>query len=193
MKHTGIIISHKTPLETIQAIILADKKGVETVWAISGGIMPDLLTYYAAAAIQTKKIKFGTSILPILPRHPTVLIAQALVLENLAPGRLRLGIGTSHKYFMETIQGLSFEHPQETLSEYVCILRQGLWDGKIDFSGKDYNIHKLTIPTNCKPPKTPILLAALREKAFILSGEISDGAISWMCPVDYLLNVANRQ
>lgn len=190
MKKVGLVISHTTPKETIEAIIKADKVGVETVWSISGGISPDLLTYYAAAAVQTRQIKFGTSIIPILPRHPTALIGQVVALENIAPRRVRLGVGPSHKYSMEQLLGLNFDHALGKLQEYVHILRQGLWDGKIDFSGNYYNIHKLSLPSSLTPPKTPILISALREKAFELAGEIADGAISWMCPIEYLLKTA---
>ena len=190
MRNVGLVISHTTPRETIESIISADKKGVETVWSIAGGINPDLLTYYAAAAVQTKHINFGTSIIPILPRHPTALIGQVVVLENLAPGRVRLGVGPSHKFSMENLLGLEFEHPQDRLREYVTILRQGLWEGKIDFSGNYYKVHKLSLPSPITPPKTPILVSALRKKAFELAGEIADGAISWMCPIDYLLKNA---
>ena len=35
-----------------------------------------------------------------------------------------------------------------------------------------------------------MLVSALGQKAFRLAGEISDGAISWMCPVPYLLGKA---
>lgn len=190
MKNVGLVLSHNTPKDTIDAIISADKMGVETVWSISRAMDPDLLTYYAAAAVKTKQINFGTSIIPILPRHPIVLVSQIVVLENLAPGRVRLGIGPSHKYSMENMLGLDFEHPQKKLHEYVTVLRQALWEGKIDFSGDYYNIHQVSLPSSIKIPKTPILIAALREKAFELAGEIADGAISWMCPIDYLEKVA---
>ena len=36
--------------------------------------------------------------------------------------------------------------------------------------------------------KIPLLISTLGEKAFLLAGEISDGALSWLCPVQYLLN-----
>lgn len=190
MKNTGLVISHKTPRETIDTIIKADTMGIETVWSISGGIDPDLLTYYAAAAVQTKQIKFGTSIIPILTRHPNVLVGQVIVLENLVPGRLRLGIGPSHKPSMEKLLGLNFDHALGKLEEYVAILRQALYEGKIDFSGNYYNIHEISLRSDITPPRTPILISALREKAYKLAGETADGAISWMCPVDYLVSLA---
>lgn len=44
-----------------------------------------------------------------------------------------------------------------------------------------------TIP---RPAQIPLLISALGEKAFRLAGEIADGAISWVCPVPYLLDTA---
>ena len=36
--------------------------------------------------------------------------------------------------------------------------------------------------------KIPLLISTLGEKAFLLAGEISDGALSWLCPISYLVN-----
>jgi alkanesulfonate monooxygenase SsuD/methylene tetrahydromethanopterin reductase-like flavin-dependent oxidoreductase (luciferase family) len=33
-----------------------------------------------------------------------------------------------------------------------------------------------------------VLISTLGKKAFQLAGEVADGALSWMCPVQYLLN-----
>jgi alkanesulfonate monooxygenase SsuD/methylene tetrahydromethanopterin reductase-like flavin-dependent oxidoreductase (luciferase family) len=40
------------------------------------------------------------------------------------------------------------------------------------------------------PPRIPIPISALRAGAFHLAGEIADGAISWVCPVPYLMGTA---
>lgn len=67
---------------------------------------PDALTTLAAAAVKTSTVNLGTSIVPIYPRHPLVMAQQALALHDLAPGRLRLGIGPSHRFVIENIYGL---------------------------------------------------------------------------------------
>jgi alkanesulfonate monooxygenase SsuD/methylene tetrahydromethanopterin reductase-like flavin-dependent oxidoreductase (luciferase family) len=76
--------------------------------------------------------------------------------------------------------------PLDHLREYVNVLRAALWEGKVDHHGRFFTI-KATMP---RTPRTPILISALRMGAFQLAGEISDGAISWMCPVPYLLEKA---
>src|SRR5213593_4137869 len=62
--------------------------------------------YTSSSCNKTSTIRLGTSIVPTYPRHPLVLAQQALSLYDIAPGRLRLGIGPSHKAIIEGIYGL---------------------------------------------------------------------------------------
>jgi alkanesulfonate monooxygenase SsuD/methylene tetrahydromethanopterin reductase-like flavin-dependent oxidoreductase (luciferase family) len=147
---------------------------------------PDTLSIFAAAAVQTNNIRIGTAIVPTYPRHPLALAQQALTISDLAPERLRLGVGPSHRPIIEGVYGIPMTSPLEHLREYVTALRAILWDGNIDHHGNFYTIKtKLS-----RTPRTPILISALREGAFHLAGEIANGAISWICPVPYLLNKA---
>jgi F420-dependent oxidoreductase-like protein len=159
------------------------------VWSTVGGTNPDAVTLFAAAAATTKQIGLGTAIVPTYPRHPLALASQALVLEALAPGRFRLGLGPSHRPTIEGMFGLTMNRPLEHLREYLGILRSLLWDGSVDFSGTYFQV-KAQLPAGVEPPKTPLPISALRAGAFRLAGEISDGALSWVCPVPYLVNVA---
>jgi F420-dependent oxidoreductase-like protein len=155
-----------------------------------GGAAPDAVTLFAAAAARTKRVNFGTSIVPIYPRHPVALASQALVLADLAPGRFRLGVGPSHRPTIEGAFGIPFVKPHEYLREYVQVLRQILWDGKVEYDGEFFKVHQLALPPGLAAPRMPILTSALRANAFRLAGEIADGAISWMCPVPYLVQTA---
>jgi alkanesulfonate monooxygenase SsuD/methylene tetrahydromethanopterin reductase-like flavin-dependent oxidoreductase (luciferase family) len=147
---------------------------------------PDTLAIFAAATVQTSNVRLGTAIVPTYPRHPLALAQQALTISDLAPGRLRLGVGPSHRPIIEDVYGIPMTAPLEHLREYVTVLRATLWDGKVDYQGRFYTVKtKLS-----RTPRTPILISALREGAFHLAGEISDGAISWVCPVPYLLEKA---
>jgi alkanesulfonate monooxygenase SsuD/methylene tetrahydromethanopterin reductase-like flavin-dependent oxidoreductase (luciferase family) len=70
--------------------------------------------------------------------------------------------------------------------EYISVLRAALWESKVEHQGRFYNV-TASLPTQSH---TPILNAALGLGAFKMAGELSDGAISWNCPVPYLLNSA---
>jgi alkanesulfonate monooxygenase SsuD/methylene tetrahydromethanopterin reductase-like flavin-dependent oxidoreductase (luciferase family) len=147
---------------------------------------PDTLAIFAAATVQTSSVRLGTAIVPTYPRHPLALAQQALTISDLAPERLRLGVGPSHRPIIEGVYGIPMAAPLEHLREYVSVLRATLWDGKVDYQGRFF-----TVKTSLsRTPRTPILISALREGAFHLAGEISDGAISWVCPIPYLLEKA---
>jgi F420-dependent oxidoreductase-like protein len=167
-------------------IVAAEAAGVRQVWMTQSTPAPDTLTIFAAAAVQTTSVLMGTAIVPTYPRHPLALAQQALALGDIAPGRLRLGIGPSHRPDIEGVYGIPMTAPLEHLHEYVTVLRAALWEGKIDHHGRFYTI-KTTLP---RTPRTPILISALREGAFRMAGEVADGAISWVCPVPYLLKNA---
>jgi alkanesulfonate monooxygenase SsuD/methylene tetrahydromethanopterin reductase-like flavin-dependent oxidoreductase (luciferase family) len=164
----------------------ADRAGVGTVWMTMGATSSDTLTIFAAAAVQTEQVTFGTGIIPAFARHPLTLVSQALVLDDLASGRLKLGIGTSHRPTIEGAYHLPFDRPLEQLREYVQVLRPAIREGQVSFSGEYYSADA-RFPA---PLPTPVMISALRENAFEMAGEITDGAISWLCPLHYLQTVA---
>src|SRR5437868_5614797 len=87
-------------------IELADRLGVGTAWLTTGGVGPDALTIFAAAAMKTERIKMGTAITPTWPRHPLSVVQQIVALNSLMPGRLRLGVGPSHRPGIENMFGI---------------------------------------------------------------------------------------
>src|SRR5436853_3226117 len=65
-------------------------------------------------------------------------------------------------------------------------MRQVVWVGRVEHQGIFFKVAASTP----RPAQIPLLISALGEKAFHLAGEIADGAISWVCPVPYLLDKA---
>jgi F420-dependent oxidoreductase-like protein len=185
-ERVGLAIYGATAAQVVAAIVAAEAAGVRQVWMTQGGPSPDTLSIFAAAATQTTSIRLGTAIIPTYPRHPLVMAQQALAVDDLAPGRLRLGIGPSHRPIIEGMYGIPMTAPLDHLRDYVAVLRAALWEGKVDFKGRFFTA-KATLP---RAPHTPILISALRAGAFQQAGKIADGAISWVCPVPYLLEQA---
>lgn len=185
-ERVGLAVTGTNAAEAVSTIVAAEAAGVRQTWMIQTPSVPDTLTIFAAAAVLTTSVRLGTAIVPTYPRHPLIMVQQALAFGDLAPGRLRLGIGPSHRPTIEGIYGIPMTAPLEHLREYVAVLRAALWEGNVDHHGRFFSI-KATLP---RTPRTPILISALRQGAFQLAGEIADGAISWMCPVQYLLEKA---
>jgi alkanesulfonate monooxygenase SsuD/methylene tetrahydromethanopterin reductase-like flavin-dependent oxidoreductase (luciferase family) len=170
----------------VEKIVRADEAGFSTAWVVMPALNRDTPTLLAAAAMRTSAIRLGTSIVPAFTRHPLALVTQTHVLEDLAPRRIRLGVGTSHQRTMIAAYRFEFAQPLAQLREYIEVLRPALHEGSVDFEGEFYQA-KATFPL---APRTPVLMSALRETAFELAGELTDGAISWITPADYLASTS---
>ncbi|MGH2584292.1 MAG: LLM class flavin-dependent oxidoreductase, partial [Dehalococcoidia bacterium] len=180
-------VSGSDAARTVAAIVRAERFGLAGVWVPTMGVGPDALTSLAAAAMRTERVSLGTGVLPAFPRHPLVMAQQALAVASLAPGRLRLGIGTSHRQGMEGVFGVDMRAPLRHLREYLRVLKTALADGTVEHVGPRYTVHaRLPAPE----PPVPVMIAALGPGAFRLAGEAADGAVSWLCPPAYLERVA---
>ncbi|MSP79304.1 MAG: LLM class flavin-dependent oxidoreductase [Dehalococcoidia bacterium] len=170
----------------VERIIHLEKTGVPAAWLTSGGIPADSLSVFAAAAVRTERILMGTCIMQTWPRHPLTMAANAQVINTLAPGRFRLGIGPSHKAGIESTYGFTYDAPLSHLKEYIRIIRTLFTTGLVDFDGKYHRAHtRLPAPT----PGIPVMASALRRKSYEVCGEVADGAISWVSPPTFLRDV----
>ncbi|MDZ7727496.1 MAG: LLM class flavin-dependent oxidoreductase [Dehalococcoidia bacterium] len=170
----------------VEQIRQAEQWGVDVAWMTCGGVAPDPLAVFSAAAMQTDRIEFGTCIIPTFPRHPMALAQEAIVVDSLAPGRLRLGVGPSHEPAMRNTWGLDFTRPLEHLREYVTILNQCFKDGKVSFQGKRLHAEAQF----AAPADVRVMVSALRHKAFSLAGELTEGGISRVTPPEHIRDVA---
>src|SRR5207253_957553 len=184
-KRVGVAVGGDKVNDVLAAIERAEQLGLHAAWMTTGGARLDSITIFAAAALRTQHIKLGTSIVPTFPRHPLVMVQQAQVVAQLAPGRFRLGVGPSHRPTIEAM-GLPFTSPLGHLRKYLRILKALLQQGRADMDGTYYKAHE----TISEPLDLPVMASALQRGSFELCGEDADGAISWICPGTYLRDVA---
>jgi F420-dependent oxidoreductase-like protein len=184
MSRTAIFLSPGADLAAaVDLARRADAAGYESVW-VTHGLGRDGLHVLAAYAHAAPRVGLGTGILPIYPRHPVLLAQEALTLQEISSGRLRLGIGVSHRPMMEDALGLDMGRPLEVLREYVAVLRQAL-TGRAEHAGPRYRVAwQSGVPQ--LPPPPPIYLAGLGTAMLELAGEIADGAVLWLCAPAYV-------
>jgi len=113
----GLVVSGTDTKAAVAAIVEAEAAGVSQIWMTQGAPSPDTLTTFAAAAVQTQRVRMGTAIVPTYPRHPLALAQQVVALNDLAPDRVRLGIGPSHRPVIEGMYVLAMPTPMEQLNE----------------------------------------------------------------------------
>ncbi|MBF6332161.1 LLM class flavin-dependent oxidoreductase [Nocardia transvalensis] len=185
----GVVIFPPPVHSVLEAITRAEEAGIGTAWVPSWPVGPDGLSIVAAAAARTSRIGLASGIAITYPTHPLARANQALVAAELAPGRFRLGIGASHRPEIEDRYGLRFDKPLAHLREYIAVLRGMLWDGHVDLDGEYYQVHA-GLPPALTPPRTPIILAALRENMLRLAGEVADGAMLIWAGPSYVRSIA---
>jgi F420-dependent oxidoreductase-like protein len=185
MAAIGVLIQAPDARAAVEQVQQAEQAGLAMAWAISGRGF-DLLPTWMAAAVQTERIVLGTAIARTWTRHPLGFAFEALAFEQIAPGRLRLGIGQTSRAQAEQQYGARYDKPLTQVREYLIAIRSLLHTGKVDFVG-EYVTARGEIAT---PVQTPVLYGASGPAAFRLSGELSDGAISWMAPLRYITGTA---
>ena len=186
-KRLGVVVSAPDSSAVLTSIANLEQRGIPAAWLTSAGAGgADPLGVFVGAALRTQHILLGTAITQTFPRHPIAVVQQVQVLAQLAPGRFRLGLGTSGRAGMEQTYGVNFRAPLGHLREYLRIVKTLLHTGSVDLAGRYYQAHTRI----AAPVDVPVMAAALGEKAYELCGAEADGAISWVCPGSYLRDVA---
>ena len=181
MARTALFLSPGAELAPAVALARrADTLGYESLW-VTHGIGRDALQVLAAYGNVAPHAGLGSGVIPIYPRHPVLLAQEALTLSDVSGGRLRLGIGVSHKPMMEGALGLDMGRPLEVTREYVTVLRAAL-TGRVQHEGPRYRVNwQSGLPR--VPAAPPILLGGLAPRMLELAGEIADGVVlNWIPP-----------
>jgi len=90
----GVLATQPVP-EIVKQVQLAEALGFETVWmADSHLVCRELWVTLTACALGTKRIKLGPGVTVPHTRHASVTASAILSLDELAPGRIVLGMGT---------------------------------------------------------------------------------------------------
>ena len=185
-RRIGVVIEDGSTQGIVSTAKRLEAHRVPAAWMTSAAGASDVMTAYTVAATQTERITLGTAIVRTWSRHPITLAEQARTFCELAPGRLALGVGPAHAATVDHDFGLPYDRPLGHLEEYVLILKDLLQRGEVDFEGKHYT-------ARAKAPgglDVPVHASALRPRSFELCGRVADGAITWVCPLNYVRDVA---
>jgi alkanesulfonate monooxygenase SsuD/methylene tetrahydromethanopterin reductase-like flavin-dependent oxidoreductase (luciferase family) len=85
----------------LDLVVEAERLGAASVWfsehhLFSDGYLPQPLTFAAAAAARTTRVRIGTAVLLAALRPAALIAEEAAVIDQLSGGRLELGIGAGY-------------------------------------------------------------------------------------------------
>ena len=133
--------------ETIQEAKLSEQLGFEVVWLAEhhfDGICAyvDPISFAAALAMATSRIKIGFAVAQVSLHHPIRLAEQISLLDNITKGRIIAGLGRGTAYNIYDYQGYGVpaDEAQERFEEAETIMLKA-WSGNpVEHHGKYWNL-----------------------------------------------------
>jgi len=133
----------------------------------------DPLALYGFIAGATEKVRIGTGVLIGAYRHPIVLGKILSSIENLAPGRIVLGMGAGWMREEFAALGIDAHKRGARLEEYVSALR-AIWSGRSSFDGDFYSWPEGGFEPKPTAP-IPIVLGGHGDRTLRRVARVADG------------------
>jgi 5,10-methylenetetrahydromethanopterin reductase len=173
-----VLARPSSPSEVVADAQRAEVDGFASAWSVHFSRAYDALTTLAVAGTVTSRIELGVGIVPSYPRHPLALAQQAATAQAFCGGRLKLGVGVSHRPVIEGLHGLPYTSPAAHMREYLSVLVPLLRGETVAFQGEHYRVDG-----GCTVPGTSpvqVLVGALSPRMVAAAGELADGIVTWL-------------
>ncbi len=165
----------------------AEAKGFEAVWQAESRLVREATVPMAAFLSCTDTIKVGSGVVNNWTRNPALLASTFSTLDDLAPGRVILGIGAWWDPLAAKV-GITRTRPLQAMRETIEAVRALLADETVDYDGEFVHLDGVELDyvhQERRPKDVPIYLGATGMKMMELTGEIADGAV-----LNYLVSPA---
>ena len=154
----------------------------------------DLLTASAGLVRDTEKIIYSILVSPITFRHPSVLVKMASTINDMAPNRFRLGVGTGWLEIEHELFGIPFPDLKtrfEMLEESLIYIREALSGDNQGFKGEYYQLEKFPVEPATLSQIPIIIGGGGKVKTPTLAGKYSEEFNIYAGPKDTLQNSIN--
>ena len=159
----------------------AEELDIDSIW-LSDRIVSSVLSLEPVVALsfiagRTTKLKFGTSVLALPLRNPTVLAKEIATLDFLSKGRalLAVGLGTDDAGEFEAC-GSSRSQRAGRTDEAIEVMRL-LWSqDDVTFHGRYFTLNNVTVePKPVQEELPPLWIGGRSEPALRRVGRLGDG------------------
>jgi len=138
--------------------------------------LTDSLALAQHIASKTSRIQVGTGITNLYLRHPLLAALHVMTIDQVTPGRMLLGLGTSHMPTNKAY-GIVMDKPLTALREYITTVSRvfrGEYEGFAQMAARGLAVPKAE-------GKIPIYIAGISPKSIVVTGELADGSL----PLNY--------
>ncbi len=156
----------------IDAARLAEELGYDVFWITDSHMaVREAMSLLGALAVSTTRLNLGTGVSHLAGRHPTVIASAMATLDELAPGRIRLGIGVGDS------GPLNLGMPRTTVRDLEAAIHaiRHLLQGE-ETPGQTRPLRLSYLPPREVSP-VPIYVAATGERTLRMAGHVADAAL----------------
>jgi 5,10-methylenetetrahydromethanopterin reductase len=166
----------------------AETHGFEAVWQAESRLVREATVPMAAYAAASERIKVGSGVVNNWTRNAGLMAATFSTLDDLAPGRIILGIGAWWDPLASKV-GIHRTRPLLAMREYVTVVRRLLAMERVTFHGEFVDLEDVEIDIvhgDRRPKDVPIYIGATGMRMMELAGEIGDGVVlNYMVSPEY--------
>ena len=166
----------------------AEEKGFDAVWQAESRLVRESTVPMAAFASVTETIKVGSGVADVWSRNPARLAATFSTLDDLAPGRVILGLGAWWDPLAAAV-GIDRSKPLGVMREVVTAVRALLNNETVTMHGNYVHLDGVELDyvyQERRPKNVPIYIGATGMKMMELTGEIADGVVlNYLVSPDY--------
>jgi 5,10-methylenetetrahydromethanopterin reductase len=169
--------------------IQAERGGFSNLWITDHFNNRNVYVALTTAAIYTNKITLGPGVTNPYMVNPVFTAQAVATLNELAPGRVVLGIGAGDKTTLASV-GVEMRKPLTAVKEAVNIIRKLTSGENVVFKGEVFQMAGAKFFFKPKG-KIPIYVGAQGPKMLALAGKIGDGVLINAChpkDVEYAVN-----
>ena len=156
----------------VDAAKLAEQLGYDVFWITDSHMaVREAMSMLGALAVSTNRINLGPGVSHLAGRHPTVIASAMATLDELAPGRIRLGIGVGDS------GPLNLGVPRTSVRDLeaaVTAIRQLLQGDETPGQSRPL---RLSYVQKRDASPVPIYVAATGQRTLRMAGHVADAAL----------------
>lgn len=176
----GLYLQDKHPIrDGMDYVRYAEERGFEAVWQAESRLVREATVPMAAFAAVTSRLKVGSGVVNNWTRNVGLLAATFVTLDDLAPGRILLGIGAWWEPLASKV-GVDRRRPLTAMREVVEVVRRLIAMENVTFHGEFVDVEDIEIDIvhgDRSPRHVPIYVGATGMRMMELAGEIGDGVL----------------
>jgi len=167
------------PKYIIQICKKVEEKGLSGIW-FTETTLRDAGVLATIAALNTRFVEIGTSIINVYTRSPGQLAMMGCTLNEISEGRFTLGLGVSTPAIVSNWHGIEYGNPIKRMIETLEILKLYFSGEKFEYKGNYFSIKKARLRLKSRPK---LALAALNTTMIKIATRYANRIIFALYPV----------